>query len=80
MKWTSIAAIYFLFWALSAFIVLPFFGRKELQEDKEVVPGQERGAPVNFRPLPIIGWTTLVATISFGLYYFIYAMGWTQFN
>ncbi len=60
MQIFSIAAIYFLFWVMSAFLMLPF-GVRTAEEAGEVkVPGQADSAPVNFRP----GRLALRATIS----------------
>jgi predicted secreted protein len=76
MNWTSIVAIYLLFWVLSAFLVLPF-GVKSYQEmGLEMTPGQADGAPANFRPLRVVLWTTAVSAILFGLYYANYENGW----
>jgi predicted secreted protein len=76
MNWTSIVAIYLLFWVLSAFLVLPF-GVKSYQEmGLEMTPGQADGAPANFRPLRVVLWTTAVSAILFGLYYANYEHGW----
>jgi predicted secreted protein len=76
MNWTSIVAIYLLFWVLSAFLVLPF-GVKSYQEmGLEMTPGQADGAPANFRPLRVVLWTTAVSAILFGLYYANYEYGW----
>jgi predicted secreted protein len=76
MNWTSIVAIYLLFWVLSAFLVLPF-GVKSYQEmGIEMTPGQADGAPANFRPLRVVLWTTAVSAILFGLYYANYEYGW----
>jgi predicted secreted protein len=78
MNWTSIVAIYLLFWVLSAFLVLPF-GVKSYQEmGLEMTPGQADGAPANFRPLRVVLWTTAVSAILFGLYYANYEYGWVD--
>ena len=50
MKWTSALAIYLLFWAFSAFFVLPFHGRRASDDATPLVRGQEPGAPATFRP------------------------------
>lgn len=76
MKWTSIIAIYLLFWVMSAFLVMPFHVRTAQEEGAELVPGQAESAPHNFKPLRIILWTTAVATVLFGLYYANYTNGW----
>lgn len=76
MKWTSILAIYLLFWVMSAFLVMPFHVRTAHEEGAELVPGQAESAPHNFKPLRILLWTTAVATVLFGLYYANYTNGW----
>jgi predicted secreted protein len=76
MKWTSILAIYLLFWVLSAFLVMPFHMRTAHEAGVELVPGQAESAPHDFKPLRIVLWTTLVATVLFGLYYANYVNGW----
>src|SRR3546814_5171998 len=72
MKWTSALAIYLLFWAFSAFFVLPFHGRRASDDATPLVRGQEPGAPATFRPGRILLQMTIVATIAFGLYYLAY--------
>ena len=75
MLWTSALAIFFLFWFLSLFLVLPFHGRRADAGDGDLLVGQERGAPVSIRPWRIIGQVTLVAALLFGGYYAIYTSG-----
>ncbi len=76
MKWTSILAIYCLFWVLSAFIVMPFHVRTSEEAGEALVPGQAESAPHKFPALRIVLWTTALATLSFGLYYANYVSGW----
>lgn len=76
MAWTSIVAIYVLFWVLSAFLVMPFGVRNHAETGEPMVPGQADGAPANFNPRRILIWTTIVATVLFGLYYANYVNGW----
>lgn len=80
MKGTSIAAIYLLFWVLSAFLVMPFHVRTAQEADAELVPGQAESAPHDFKPLRILLWTTLVASTMFGLYYANYIYGWVTID
>ena len=72
MHWTSILAIYFLFWLFALFLVLPFHGRKAGDVDEDPRVGHEPGAPVRIRPWRIIMQVTLVAAVLFGAYYLIY--------
>ncbi|WP_420142854.1 DUF1467 family protein [Sphingomonas sp.] len=74
MRWTSILAIYSLFWAMSFFFVLPFRLRRE-GEDAPVA-GQAESAPPSFSFARTAKWTTLVSAILFGLYYANYVNGW----
>ena len=74
MRWSSIVAIYTLFWALSFFFVLPF--RLRAEREGERVPGQFEGAPPSFSFARTAKWTTLVAAILFGLYYANYVYQW----
>ncbi len=48
MKWTSISAIYFLFFAASGFFLLPFGVKTHEEVGAEKVPGQAESAPHHF--------------------------------
>lgn len=76
MQWTSALAIFVLFWVLAAFVVLPIGIRSLHEAGSEIVPGQERGAPANFDPKPILWRTTLLGAVMFALYYVNYVEGW----
>jgi predicted secreted protein len=76
MNWTSIVAIYALFWVLSAFVVLPFGVRTHEELGLEKTPGQADSAPGNFKPLTVLLRTTLLSAAFFGLYYANYTNGW----
>lgn len=78
MKWTSALAIYLLFWAFSAFFVLPFHGRRASDQDAPLVAGQDRGAPAQFKPGRILLQMTIAATAAFVLYYVAYVNGWAD--
>lgn len=76
MQWTSALAIFFLFWVMSAFFVMPF-GLRTLDEDgAERVPGQVDSAPANFNPRRIAKRATVLAVIIFGLFYLNYTHDW----
>ena len=74
MSATTAIAIYFLIWWITLFAVLPFGVRRQ-DEDGAIAPGTDPGAPA----LPRLGlkllWTTLVASVIFGLCYVVYATG-----
>ena len=76
MRWTSVLAIYILFWAFSVFLVLPFGVKTSEEAGVARVPGQADSAPHEFRPGRIAVRVTIVATILFGLYYANYVFGW----
>ena len=76
MKWTSALAIFTLFWVMSAFIVMPFGVRTADEAGEAKVPGQADSAPANFSARRILLRTTMVALVSFGLFYANYVNGW----
>lgn len=76
MKWTSIVAIYALFWVLSAFLVLPFGVRTHDEAGLPKVAGQADSAPAHFNPRRIAKRATVLALLLFGLFYLNYVNGW----
>ena len=76
MEWTSILAIYILFWVLAAFLILPIGIKNHFETGEQMVEGQADGAPTNFRPGQVILRTTILATALFGLFYLNYVNGW----
>lgn len=76
MRWTSIVAIYVLFWVLSAFLVMPFGMRTHEEAGLDKVTGQADSAPANFAPKRIALRATVLALVLFGLYYANYVNGW----
>ena len=80
MKLTSAVAIYFLFWVMSAFFVLPFGLRTHDDEKAELVPGQVTSAPVNFNPRKVAMRATWVSIVVFALYYINYVNGWVTLD
>jgi predicted secreted protein len=76
MKWSSIAAIFFLFWVGSAFILLPFGVKTHEELGIEKVPGQADSAPANFRPLRLMLRATVLAAVLTALWVANYVYGW----
>lgn len=76
MDWKSMLAIYFLVWAFSAFLVLPFFGRRLTDVDAAPVRGQAESAPLHFPGGRVALWITIVATVLFVLFQLNYSFGW----
>jgi predicted secreted protein len=71
---TTAIAIYFLIWWLTLFAVLPW-GVRSQQEDGEMAPGTDPGAPVLPRLVAKLVWTTVVASSIFGVAYWLYVSG-----
>ena len=78
MRWTSILAIYLLFWALSVFVVLPFGVRTHDEAGVDRIPGQADSAPAHFDIPKFVLRTSIVAAVAFGLYYANYVNGWVM--
>ena len=77
MGWTSILAIYALFWTLSAFLCLPF-GRTDEGAAVPKVAGQADSAPANFRPGRVIARATVLSAVLCGLFVANYTFGWIE--
>ncbi len=69
-------AIYFLFWWMCLFVVLPFGVRTTEEVKGERVPGQADSAPhqIDFRR--IVLRTTIVSGVFFVLFLINYHFGW----
>ena len=76
MKWTSILAIYFLFWVMSAFLLLPFGVRTHEELGLEKTRGQADSAPANFRPGLVAIRATVIAAALTALFVLNYTQGW----
>lgn len=76
MRWTSIIAIYALFWVLSAFLVMPFGVKTHEELGIENVAGQSHSAPGNFKPGRLILRATVLGAVLFGLYYANFVNRW----
>ncbi|RED15383.1 DUF1467 family protein [Parasphingopyxis lamellibrachiae] len=76
MQPVSMIAVYFLFWFLCLFVVLPFGIKTDREMGVEPEPGHAESAPHQFRAIRIILRTTILATFCFGLFYANYVYGW----
>ena len=76
MKWTSIFAIYLLFWVMCAFLLLPFGVKTHDEAGLAKTPGQADSAPANFRPGRLALRATVIAAVVTGLYVANYVYGW----
>ena len=76
MRWYSLVAFYFLFWAFSVFFVLPFGVKTTDEAGGERVPGQAESAPHEFRIWRTVIRVTIVATVAFAIFLVNYHYGW----
>jgi len=76
MKLTSIAAIYFLFFVASAFMLLPFGVRTHEEAGVEKIPGQADSAPHGFDLKRHFGKAALLGLVLFAIYYANWTYQW----
>lgn len=76
MQWTSVIAIYALFWVMSAFVLLPFGVRTHDEMGIEKTAGQADSAPGNFRPKVLLARASILAAVLTALYVLNYIYGW----
>ena len=76
MRWTSIVAIYFLFFVGSAFVLLPFGVKTDEEADTPRVPGQAESAPHRFDLKAHLLRAALLALVLFAAYYANWTNGW----
>jgi predicted secreted protein len=76
MQWTSILAIYFLFFVFSAFVLLPFGVRTHDEAGVEKIPGQADSAPVEFRAGKLVLRALIVSAVVTTVYVLNYINGW----
>jgi predicted secreted protein len=71
MSTTTVIAIYVLIWWITLFAVLPF-GVRSQHESGEFEAGTDPGAPAVHLVWRKLLYTTLIATVIFGVLYFAY--------
>ena len=76
MKWTSILAIYILFWTLSLFLVLPFGVRTAEEEGVRPEPGHAESAPYRFNVRRTALRATILSAVLTAIYVANYIYGW----
>jgi predicted secreted protein len=76
MEPTSISAIYFLFFAASAFILLPFGVKTDEEAGTPRVPGQAESAPHRFDLKRHLLKAALLGAVLFAMYYANWTYGW----
>ncbi len=78
MRWTSILAIYILFWTLSLFLVLPFGVRTAEEEGVKPQPGTAESAPHRFNLGRAALRATILSAVLTALYVANYIYGWIR--
>ena len=73
MRIGTILAIYFLIWWVVLFAVLPW-GVRNQEESGEITPGTDPGAPAVHAVWKKLFWTTIVASVVFGILAGVYAL------
>ena len=76
MQVSSIVAIYFLFFAASAFVLLPFGVMTDEEAGTPKIPGQADSAPHRFNLKRHLLKAALLAAALFALYYLNWTFGW----
>jgi predicted secreted protein len=76
MAVTSIIAIYFLFFAFSAFVLLPFGVRTDEEVGNVRVPGQAESAPHRFDLKRHLLKAAVLGAVLFAIYYANWTYDW----
>jgi predicted secreted protein len=76
VAFTSILAIYFLFFAFSAFVLLPFGVRTDEEIGHPKIPGQAESAPHRFDLKRHLLKAAVLGAVLFAIYYANWAYGW----
>ena len=71
MSIVTALAIYFVIWWVVLFAVLPF-GVRSQEESGLIAPGTDPGAPALANLKRKLVWTTIAASVVFGICYVIY--------
>ena len=79
MAISTAIAIYFLVWWIVLFAVLPW-GVRNQEESGDIVPGTDPGAPAVHTVWKKLLWTTIVASVVFGILAAIYKLGLIPFD
>jgi predicted secreted protein len=79
MATSTAIAIYSLVWWVVLFAVLPW-GVRNQQESGEVSPGTDPGAPAVHKVWMKLVWTTVIASVVFGILAAIYKLGLIPFD
>ncbi len=74
MAITTVIAIYFIIWWVVLFAVLPW-GVRSQDESGDVTPGTDPGAPAVHKVWIKLLWTTVIASVLFGMLAAVYKLG-----
>jgi predicted secreted protein len=76
MTFSSIVAIYFLFFAFSAFLLLPFGVKTDEEAGTSKIPGQAESAPHRFDLKRHLLKAAILGAVMFAIYYANWTYGW----
>ena len=76
MEVSSIVAIYFLFFAFSAFLLLPFGVKTDEEAGTSKIPGQAESAPHRFDLRRHLLKAAILGAVMFAIYYANWTYGW----
>jgi predicted secreted protein len=76
VKFSSIVAIYFLFFCASAFVLLPFGVKTDEEVGSPRIPGQAESAPHHFEIKRHLLKAALLGAVLFSIYYANWTYGW----
>lgn len=76
MQLSSIVAIYFLFFAASAFVLLPFGVKTDEEMGTPKIPGQADSAPHRFDVKRHFLKAAVLAAVLFAIFYANWTFGW----
>jgi predicted secreted protein len=79
MAISTAIAIYFLVWWIVLFAVLPW-GVRNQEESGDITPGTDPGAPAVHTVWKKLLWTTIVASLVFGILAAVYKLGLIPFD
>jgi predicted secreted protein len=68
-------AIFFVLWWIVLFVTLPF-GVRSQQEDGEIIPGSDPGAPIASRMGRKLIWTTVISIVVYAIMMLAYNAGY----
>ena len=80
MRWTSVSAIFFLFFIGSAFFLLPFGVKTHEEVGAEKTPGQADSAPHRFDLKKHLLRAAALGAVLTAAYYVNYVNGWVTAN